>query len=66
MLILIHQTTPLLNTSLTLSGLQGVCLMGCLLHLLCESAQPNIKIQRPGAVASEDRMELLPAADLEH
>jgi len=28
----------LLNTSLTLSGLQGVCLMGCLLHLLCESA----------------------------
>jgi len=39
----------LLNTSLTLSGLQGVCLMGCLLHLLCESAVPNIKIQKTGA-----------------
>jgi hypothetical protein len=49
MLILIHQTTPLLNTSLTLSGLQGVCPMGCLLHLLCESAPPNIKIQKTGA-----------------
>jgi len=39
----------LLNKSLTLSGLQGVCSMGCLLHLLCESAPPNIKIQRTGA-----------------
>ena len=49
MLIPIHQTTPLLNTSLTLSGFQGVCLMGCLLHLLCESARPNIKMQKTGA-----------------
>jgi len=36
----------LLNTSLTLSGFQGACLMGCLLHLLCESAPSNIKMQR--------------------
>jgi hypothetical protein len=50
MLILIHQTTPLLNKSLTLSGLQGVCAMGCLLHLLCESAKPNIQMQKTGAI----------------
>jgi hypothetical protein len=31
-----------------LSGLQEVCSMGCLLHLLYESALPNIKIQRKG------------------
>jgi len=39
----------LLNKSLTLSGLQGVCSMGCLLHLLCESALPNIKIHETRA-----------------
>jgi hypothetical protein len=32
-----------------LSGLQGVRAMGCLLHLLCESAQANIKMQKTGA-----------------
>jgi hypothetical protein len=64
MLILIHQTTPLLNKSLTLSGLQGVCSMGCLLHLLCESAPSNIKIQRTGAMINFFRPTLLPAADL--
>jgi hypothetical protein len=40
-LIPIHQNTPLLKGSLTLSGLQEGWLMSCLLHLLCESARPN-------------------------
>ena len=39
--------------------------MGCLLHLLCESAQPNIKIQRPGPEEFNQSLGLLPAADLE-
>jgi len=65
MLILIHQTTPLLNTSLTLSGLQGVCLMGCLLHLLCESAPSNIKIQKTGAEEIGNGDGRLPTSGLE-
>ena len=48
-----------------LSGLQKVSSMGCLLHLLCESAPPNIKIQRAGTSMSEKPRDLLPAADLE-
>jgi len=39
----------LLIRSLTLSGHHEECLMGCLLHLLCESATHNIKIQKTGA-----------------
>jgi hypothetical protein len=65
MLILIHQTTPLLNKSLTLSGLQGVCSMGCLLHLLCESATSNIKMQKTGAGGIVSMRRPLPASDLE-
>jgi hypothetical protein len=52
MLIPIHQSTPLLIRSLTLSGHHEEYLMGCLLHLLCESAVPNIKIQKTGADAA--------------
>jgi hypothetical protein len=47
-LIAIHQSIPLLKERLMLSGLQEVSSMCCLLHLLCESALPNIKIQRTG------------------
>jgi hypothetical protein len=39
--------------------------MGCLLHLLCESAEANIKIQRPGQKMPDECIGLLPAADLE-
>ena len=38
--------------------------MGGLLHLLCESAQPNTKIQRTGAEIFLLQLNLLPAADL--
>jgi len=38
--------------------------MGCLLHLLCESARPNIKIQRAETFIIEGSTGLLPAADL--
>jgi hypothetical protein len=51
MLIPIHQSTPLLQASLTPSRLQGVVSMDCLLHLLCESALPNNQIQKTGADA---------------
>jgi len=44
----------LLNKSLTLSGLQGVCSMGCLLHLLCESATPNNGMQPTAQIAAAD------------
>ncbi len=52
-LIPIHQSIPLLKKSLMLSGFQEECSMGCLLHLLCESAWPNIKIQKTGAEGHE-------------
>jgi hypothetical protein len=42
----------LLNKSLTLSGLQGVCSMGCLLHLLCESAPANKPLEWTGHLRS--------------
>lgn len=48
-----------------LSGLQEECLMGCLLHFLCESALPNIKMQRTGADSIEHLPIDVPAADLE-
>ena len=50
-LIPMHQSIPLLKESLMLSGLQEVSLMGCLLHLLCESATANIQIQKTGSLA---------------
>jgi hypothetical protein len=64
MLILIHQTIPLLNTSLTLSGLQWVCLMGCLMHLLCESAHANIQMQKTEAEDTSEGELCLHASDL--
>ena len=54
MLIPIHQSTPLLKWSLTLSGHQEEFLMGCLLHLLCESARPNNGMQRTALRAAAD------------
>jgi hypothetical protein len=53
-LIPMHQSIPLLKESLMLSGLQEVTSMGCLLHLLCESAASNIKIHKTGAEAATD------------
>jgi len=38
--------------------------MSCLLHLLCESAKANIKIQRTAFDILSKRL-ILPAADLE-
>jgi len=55
----------LLKGSLMLSGHQEVCSMGCRLHLLCESAPHNIKIQRTGSMMFLRFADSLPAADLE-
>ena len=51
-------------STLTLSGHQEEFLMGCLLHLLCESAMPNIKMQRTEANVVVLRPRSLSAADL--
>jgi hypothetical protein len=64
-LIPIHQPTPLLKRSLVLSGLQEVCLISCLLHLLCESAPHNNQMQKTGADSAYQGHATLPASDLE-
>jgi hypothetical protein len=39
--------------------------MGCLLHLLCESAMPNIQMQKTGKGVTGQSNEFLSASDLE-